>query len=249
MSDTGVYLVDHPPKTRQFRSPRREDPSGVIVVHTAESAPDIAPEDRGAENVAAFIANRTDYGSYHVLADSDSCIQLVRYTDEAFHDATGSNPHSFGLSAATQAARWDTLPEWWVAGTLENMAVAAADYATWLHRTHGITIPAVRINRELSEDRIPGFISHAERDPARRTDPGSGFPWDRFLRLYEAEMNPDTTRGKQIDTALRLAREATRAALAAKAPEGSPRDMARDEAVKHLRAARRALTDIPPLDK
>jgi N-acetyl-anhydromuramyl-L-alanine amidase AmpD len=186
-----VYLIDHPPAIRQYRSPRRQSPSGVIVVHTAESFPDERPPDTGAENVAAFIARRTNHGSYHDLVDSDSIIQLVRYSDEAFHDATGSNPHSYGVSAATQAAKWSQLGPSWVDATVRNMAAASARYARWLHAQRGITIPARIITREQSENRVPGFISHAKRDPDRRTDPGATFPWNQFLGDYAAIMDGD----------------------------------------------------------
>lgn len=239
-----IYLLDNPPKTRQFRSPRRATPSGVVVVHTAENTPDTTPADRGAESVASFIANRSDYGSYHVMCDADSRIQMVRYTDEAFHDATGSNPHSFGLSAATQAHRWGQMPDWWVEGCIELMAAAAADYAHWIEDEHGITIPARRITRAESEQRKPGFISHAERDPARRTDPGSAFPWEKFLAAYDDEMNP-ATRGKAVDLALRHARAASQAAADIKG--GEVRQQAAERAIAELRAARHALRRIPTL--
>lgn len=188
---TGIYLVDNPPVRSQYRSPRREQPSGVIVVHTAESFPDETGPDTGAENVANFIRTRTNAGSYHDLADSDSTIRLVRYSDEAFGDATGSNPHAYHVSAATQAAKWDQLGDQWVRATVRNMAAAVAAYATWLRQQRGIVIPARRVTRAQSEDRLPGFISHAERDPARRTDPGAGFPWGTFFSDYEQIMEDD----------------------------------------------------------
>jgi hypothetical protein len=188
---TGIYLVDNPPVIRQFRSPRRAAPSGVIVVHTAEAFADESPPDRGAENVAAFIQRRTNYGSYHDLADSDSIIQLVRYSDEAFHDATGSNPHSYGVSAACQAAKWSSYSQAWRNATVTNMARAAVRYANWLKARSGIVIPARRITRAESEDRKPGFISHALRDPTRRTDPGASFPWTFFLSQYSQLLNGD----------------------------------------------------------
>lgn len=181
---TGIYLIDNPPAVRQYRSPRREKPSGVCVVHTAESIADQAGPDFGAENVAAFIARRTNFGSYHDLVDSDTRIQLVRYSDEAFHDATGSNPHSYGVSAAAQAAKWPEYSTTWKNATVENMARSAARYASWLKGQRGIIIPAKRITRAESEARKPGFISHAERDPERRTDPGKTFPWTFFLSRY-----------------------------------------------------------------
>ena len=47
-----AYLITHPPRVRQF-SERGTTPSGVVVVHTAESTPDWVGPDAGAENVAA----------------------------------------------------------------------------------------------------------------------------------------------------------------------------------------------------
>jgi hypothetical protein len=110
MSST-AYLIDHPPARSQYLSPRREDPSGVVAVHTAENAPDFVAFDGGAEAVASWISRRSDAGSYHEIADSDSAVYLVPYTAEAFHDGTGTNRHSLGLSCATRAetarsSRW-----------------------------------------------------------------------------------------------------------------------------------------------
>lgn len=179
-----AWLDSHPPVRSQFRRPRREAASGVVVVHTAESTPDFVAFDGGAEAVANFVRTRTDVGSYHDLVDSDSAVQLVAYDCEAFHDGTGSNRHSYGLSVATRADVWPLAPKAWRDGAVRQAAAAAARYARWLKDTRGIVIPARRINRAQSEMRRPGFLSHAERDPARRTDPGAGFPWDEFLRIF-----------------------------------------------------------------
>lgn len=185
-----AWLNDHPPKRSQFRHPRRDDPSGVIVVHTAENAPDTQGGDGGAEAVANFIRNRTDPGSYHDLVDSDTVIQLVEYGDEAFHDGTGSNPHSLSISFATRAATWPSLPAAWVEGAIELGAQRAAVQARWVKDQTGIVVPARRISRDESERKVPGFISHALRDPTRRSDPGSTFPWDQFLARYAALTDP-----------------------------------------------------------
>ena len=186
-----VYLVTNKPARDQFRSPRRAKPSGVCTVHTAEGA--------GTANVAAFIRRRDTAGSYHDLVDDREALQLVRYADEAYHDGTGSNPHSYGLSFATFAARWPSMTTAQRDAFLTQGARAAARYARWLRAEHGITIPARRITRAQSDQRVPGFISHAERDPGRRTDPGPGFPWARFLELYAAEMRGPTTPTKTSD--------------------------------------------------
>lgn len=185
-----TYLLDHPPVRSQFRRTRREAPSGVVVIHTAENTPDTVATDGGAEAVARFIVSRTTPGSYHVLVDSDSRLQLLPWTAEAYQDGTGSNPHAVGLSVATRADWWPWAPKAWRDGAIEHLAQAAADYARWLHAQSGIVIPPQRITREESERRVPGFISHGERDPGRRTDPGAHFPWDQFLRRY-AQLTSD----------------------------------------------------------
>jgi hypothetical protein len=185
-----AWLDDHPPVRSQFSCPRRETPSGVIVVHTAENTPDFVGFDGTAEAVANFIRTRTDAGSYHDLADSDSTVHLVEYSCEAYHDGTGSNRHSYGVSMATRADIWPFAPEEWRRKTVRNAAQAAARYAKWVRAGRGIIIPARRISRAQSEQRLPGFISHAERDPTRRTDPGVDFPWDQFLADYAEAMGP-----------------------------------------------------------
>jgi hypothetical protein len=179
-----AWLDTNRPARSQFRRPRREAPSGVVVVHTAENSPDLVAFDGGAEAVANFVRTRADVGSYHDLVDSDSAIQLVAYDAEAYHDGTGSNRHSYGLSVATRADVWPLAPKAWRDGAILQAAMAAARYARWLKDTRGITIPARRINRAQSEMRRPGFLSHAERDPARRSDPGAGFPWGQFLDTF-----------------------------------------------------------------
>lgn len=184
------YLEANPPARRQFR-PRTRKPTGLIEVHTAESAPDTVGTDDGALGVAAFIQRRADPGSYHVLADSDSWMQLVAYDQAAYGDGTGSNDFAIHVSAATQAARWPDLPAEWVEGCVDQMARAAADAAGWLERVHGITVPARRVTRAQSDQGFAGFISHGERDPGRRTDPGAAFPWGLFLDRFTTHLQGD----------------------------------------------------------
>lgn len=184
-----AYLIEHPPAVRQFRD-RGRKPTGLIVIHTAESTPDWVDADTGAEGVARFIQSRTDYGSYHFVVDSDSIVDLVPLHLQAYGDGTGSNPFAVHVSAATQAAKWAAAPADWRRETVRNMAEAAARTARWLRKEYGITVPAKRITRAQSEAGQAGFISHAERDPARRHDPGAGFPWDTFLRDFAEAMEP-----------------------------------------------------------
>lgn len=181
---SGYYLLERETRIPQCRSVRRNGarPSGVVVLHTAENATDFQGVDEGAEAVARFIANRTDPGSYHVLVDSDSMIPLAPWSYECWHD-TRTNNHAVGISAAVRAADWPRL------GTrgeraVARMALAAREYATWLHATRGVVIPARRITRAQALAQTPGFIGHGEIDTGRRTDPGPDFPWDLFLAIY-----------------------------------------------------------------
>lgn len=185
-----AYLIDHPPVRSQYRKPRRQKPSGIVVLHTAESTPDYVAFDGGAEAVARFIQSRTTPGSYHDLVDSDSILPVVPYGYEAFHDATGSNPHSLSISIATRADTWPLAPKQWRERAVENAARAAVRQAAWVKAQTGIVIPARRITRDESERKVPGFISHAQRDPTRRTDPGAEFPWSDFLDLYADLSDP-----------------------------------------------------------
>ena len=183
------YLIDNPPHVRQFRE-RGTTPSGVIVFHTAESTPDWVGDDAGAEAVARFIQTRTTFGSYHVLCDSDSILPLVPPHMQAYGDGTGSNPHAYHVSAATQAAKWAQAPQEWREETARNMGAAAARYAKWLKIEHGIDVPSRRVTKAESDARKPGFIAHGTRDPERRTDPGPDFPWDLAFEAFDEALTP-----------------------------------------------------------
>lgn len=180
-----VYLEDHPPARSQFRRTRRAAVTGAIVVHTAENTADITLPDGGAEAVARFISTRTDGpGSYHSVVDSDSVVDVGRYEWEMFHEGTGGNRWSLGLSFACRASQWSTLPDRWVRGAIRNGGLEAASMAAWVNSTVGVTVPARRISPTQYRSGFPGFISHGELDPGRRTDPGLDFPWDDFLTQF-----------------------------------------------------------------
>lgn len=194
-----AYLDDHPNPNLAQQRPRRDQPSGVIVVHTAESALDATGEDTGAEGVARYIGVRTTYGSYHRLADSDSVVAVARFDMTTYGDGTGSNDHAIHISFACAAADWPRMSAERRAAFIRNGAKAAAEANAWLVEHRGITVPPRRITRAQSDAKVPGFISHGERDPGRRTDPGPAFPWTDFIEQYAAltqedQMTPDQER-------------------------------------------------------
>jgi hypothetical protein len=106
-----------------------------------------------------------------------------------FHEGTGGNRWSLGLSFACKAEQWPSLPESWVTGAITQGATEARAMADWVQETTGIVVPAERITKAQYNAGRPGFISHAELDPGRRSDPGTRFPWGRFLTSY-ADANP-----------------------------------------------------------
>lgn len=179
------YLLDHAqPNTQQWGYPRRgAQLSGTCIVHTAECAADTVGPDGSAEGTAEFIRNRSDYGSYHTLVDSDSIIEMVPYEYEAWQDSE-TNPWAVGISAAVQADHWDAIPAARRDATLRNMAWAAADFVTYM-ASKGITVPLRRITGAQARARVPGFCAHGDSGIDRH-DPGAQFDWAKFFK-YTAE--------------------------------------------------------------
>lgn len=188
----GIYLEDNPPNQTQFRVGRRAPVKPVIVVHTAESGTDRVGSDPKAENTANFIRTRSGFGSYHLVGDSDSIIQLVRFENEAFQDGTGSNRWAIGISLAMNAADWPSLSTSRREELTDTCAQMAVMGARWLVG-RGLQVPAARLLTKTESDRsdASGFISHARRDPSRRSDPGAGFPWSDFFRRYQQQLGDD----------------------------------------------------------
>lgn len=182
----GIYLEDNPPARSQFRVGRRSPVKPVIVVHTAESGTDRSGADPKAENVADFIRDRSSAGSYHLLGDADSIIQLVRFENEAFQDGTGSNRWAVGISLAMNATDWPSLTSARRTELTDTAAQMAFIAAQWF-QSRGLAFPEARLLTKVESDgsSASGFISHARRDPTRRSDPGAAFPWFDFFRRYQ----------------------------------------------------------------
>lgn len=187
---TGYYCEDHPnPNFAQYGWPRRKV-SGVIGVHTTESGVYFNGPDPGAENTAGYIGIRTNPGSYHVLADWDTRLKLVRPTFAAWADVT-NNAHALSVSGAMNAARWRDLPPERAAAIVRNMGIAAAELVQDAI-AHGVldqAPPARRITAQQAIDgSAAGFYGHGETNPGTRYDPGANFDWDLFLATYAAAL-------------------------------------------------------------
>jgi hypothetical protein len=196
---TGYYLLDSPNPNAPERGDGRywgyasmnEQPR-AIVLHTTESLADLDGPDSGAENVARWFTTTTvdRAASYHTLVDSDSTVRCLpagldgSVAHTAFH-AYGYNSKTLGLSMAMRADSWPTVPQMWASKTL-NRAVNEA--ALWCARWG---IPAARITLAELDAGSKGILAHADTSPTDRSDPGAGFPWDRFIALVGAQLELD----------------------------------------------------------
>jgi len=78
--------------------------TGGVVVHTTESIQDLM----SAENTAGFISRRLDPGSYHVIVDEDSTVNMMPDSYAAFSVATeGYNNRTFSVAIAARSAMLD----------------------------------------------------------------------------------------------------------------------------------------------
>ncbi len=181
-----VYLEQFPPHLNQFHKTRTAAVTGCIVVHDAENVIDLQGEDTGAEGVASFIRNRTDFGSYHTVFDSDSIVKMGRYEWTMFH-CVGANSWTTSLSFACRTGDFQSMPADRLERFLRNGAVEAVDQIEW-YAGKGIQVPRRRLTAAEARAGRPGFIDHARMDPGRRSDPGQYFPWARFFQYIDEEM-------------------------------------------------------------
>jgi hypothetical protein len=191
---TGFIMVDRPNLNYTQGQPvRRNDGqiSGVGVIHTFESWPDLTTPDFGAENGVKYLQQRTTPGCYHRLADSDSRLQLYPYQWETWHCRITNN-HSTGFCMATRAEMWGHLPASYRDKMMENSAMQVAEWVGWCQSDLGLRVPIRWLTRAEALRRTPGLITHGKigsradmegTDPTRRHDPGSGFARALYLEM------------------------------------------------------------------
>jgi hypothetical protein len=173
------YLLDNPPAIQQFYSSRPRRMTGGVLVHTTESVMDNVGPDTGAENVAGFISRRLDYGSYHVIVDSDSIVSLLPDTYVAYHCAApGYNGVTWGISFACRTS--DLNPDdQWTKRAIGNAAKAIHGF--WSRNGFDPVASAQFIPAIETQSRA-GLTTHGDAQPADRSD-----AWTRHPRRGELE--------------------------------------------------------------
>jgi hypothetical protein len=153
------------------------------VVHTAEGG-------TKAINIAKYLSTTDRTASAHVVIDDEEIVELVPDNFTAFH-CRGSNSKSLGLEIAYFAAKWGEDPVY------EEAVIALS--ASWCaEKAKLYDIPMERVTIDEWNAGKKGFISHAECDPARRTDPGENFDWDKFF-AYMKGLSVDSTEFEEVE--------------------------------------------------
>jgi len=191
----GFFLLDHKnpyhsAASRHWYTSRR-NPIKAITIHCTAGLEDqdlIGP-DSSAENTARYAATTTRQVSWHGGSDSDTFLYLLPPSYTAFH-VVGYNSATYGWEISKRDMTWTGEPAGWVTATLHRAAAGLTPIA------RSLGIPArhatrAELDKAISTGGPPvGFISHAQLDPARRTDPGQDFPWARFLTLIAGPPPP-----------------------------------------------------------
>lgn len=152
------------------------DPSGVLwaVIHDTEGGT--------AESVARYFATSPQAFSAHLVVDDGACYRCVRDDVIAYH-AAGANDRSVGCEIVG-FARW--LGAAWVLRR-RRLKRAAWQVARWCRR-FGLPVEYVDAAGLLAGRK--GITTHRQVSLAfhksSHSDPGLGFPRQRFLRYVRA---------------------------------------------------------------
>ena len=155
------------------------------VIHTAE-----CPLQTGyAASLSRWGADSTVQASWHRMSDPATIARFVPVGRAAWH-ATWANWISIGYEQAGYAA----FPR---STWLTDDGMASIDRLAQVIVADGIPADAVRVLTDAEvaavkagNTSIRGLCSHAQIQPADRTDPGAGYPWDVLLDRIRAH-HPD----------------------------------------------------------
>ncbi len=174
------YLIENRQGAKTWYDQRRS-PVQIIIIHTAENLPDFEGEDTGAEAISRYAATTDRNVSWHASVDSDSVVDMLPDEAVGWH-CRNYNSISLGMEIATQAHRWNEVPDEWEQAVLDNVADKVADWC----RAHDI--PPRKLSAAEVDAGEKGLVSHSTLDPSRRSDPGIGFEWDLLIEMVEERL-------------------------------------------------------------
>lgn len=155
----------------------------ILAVHSAES-----PLERGYAKSLTNWSNTAPQvlSSWNTFIDPGVCVRAVNTYNASWH-ASWANSLSVGYEQAGYAAfSRDTWMSLEGRRQLERLAIEmAADAEIFDIPLRWLTQAQVNAIR-AGNTRIKGLASHAQIDPAYRTDPGTGFPYGYLLKRIKA---------------------------------------------------------------
>lgn len=189
----GYYLLDNRnPHGDHFYTSRKGNVLACVIHITAGLQDLDGGPDSSAERTARYAATTDRQVSWHSGSDTDSFLQLIPDSFTGFH-CVNYNSVTIGHEISKTDVSWNDEPMQWVGQTLEMAA------ASLRPRLKALGIPLrhatkAELDRAKTSGTAPvGLIGHSELDPTRRRDPGSDFPWARFLALLEGTKTPVLT--------------------------------------------------------
>jgi N-acetyl-anhydromuramyl-L-alanine amidase AmpD len=178
------------PATNFTNATRGTSDIRVVVIHTMESPEGLTT----AEDVSKWAAQpeaTAPKASWHYAVDANSIVGCVGEEDVAWA-APGANHDGIQIELAGKAGQ--TAQQWEDSFSRAELLLAAKLVADICKRRN---IPVVHLtNSQLAAD-ARGVIGHVQASQvfkrSTHTDPGSSFPWAKFMRDVKALM-PDSRR-------------------------------------------------------
>lgn len=160
-------------------SPRGSVPISLIAIHTNEgNNPLNVFPDRTAEDLAAYLDRPSTIASYHKIVDDDSTVHYLPDNVASWSIRSG-NSRSLNL-CMTGWARW-SREEWLSHSSMLQHAALLVREWCMKYRIPLSKISPVQVGQNHS-----GICGHIDWTLGKRdgthTDPGTGFPWDVFIR-------------------------------------------------------------------
>lgn len=192
----GYTLLDRRNPNGDHFYPSRNGSALAVVVHVTAGLEDLdGVDDHSAENTAAYASNTDRDVSWHSGSDTDSWVDLLPGNHTAWH-VINYNSRTYGHEISKTHTDWSVMPDEWVTKTLTVAAHGANGHGGLRAIADQLGIPLRKATRAELDHAIRtggapvGFISHAELQPADRTDPGmvrgtDTFPWNRFIALLQ----------------------------------------------------------------